>query len=399
MFTPFSHYLGYGATDQTTIKDLAGTYQGLVVPGTVASWQRDGTGGFVLTMSATASQPDYVLDSRFPLFQQALPEGKPSHRRLAATFGDPALVRDTQPSPADFAEARLDRLAAAWVEFNRDYRQTAGGKFAKYAERLQEQILPEQARSPSRILAPYFVATGAGDPWWAASGRFFDLTLSHADTEAVVRVVATDDATHLAPLLAALTDKELVIWVSGLNENECTVGELRAYRAAIAGAHDAGKSCFGLYGGFFSVLAASAGLAGFAQGIGYSESRAWPELPVSGPAPARFYLPRVHRYVRPELAQTLYAASSALVGCTCAECVGQQPLALEYHGLMRHAIRCRTAEIADWIPLSGATAAQRLSAEADAFEAELDAVPLPPPVRRRAQQLTEPVRRWVQALS
>ena len=42
--TKFSHYLSYGAADQHTVRELRGFYDGLLVPGTVAAFQREGTG-------------------------------------------------------------------------------------------------------------------------------------------------------------------------------------------------------------------------------------------------------------------------------------------------------------------------------------------------------------------
>src|SRR5438067_1190570 len=104
MFDAFAHYLSYGATDQQTLRDLAGSYDGLVVPGTIAAYQRQGTGGFVLSLSATAAAPPYVIDPRFPLFQQRLQAPKQSHFALASLFGDyPDLIDiDNAPLPTDF---------------------------------------------------------------------------------------------------------------------------------------------------------------------------------------------------------------------------------------------------------------------------------------------------------
>jgi hypothetical protein len=72
MFDLFSHYVSYGATDQETIRELTGAIDGrwcVLVPATVAAFQQQGTGGFILTLSATAEAPNYVIDPRFPLFQ------------------------------------------------------------------------------------------------------------------------------------------------------------------------------------------------------------------------------------------------------------------------------------------------------------------------------------------
>jgi hypothetical protein len=86
MFSGFNHYLSYGSTDQQTMRELSGLYDGLLVPGTIAAFQAEGTKGFVLSLSARSGEP-YVIDSRFPLFQGALPKAKKSHIMLAAILG------------------------------------------------------------------------------------------------------------------------------------------------------------------------------------------------------------------------------------------------------------------------------------------------------------------------
>ena len=42
--TQFDHYLTYGATDQRTLRELQDSFTGLIVPGTVAAFQREGNG-------------------------------------------------------------------------------------------------------------------------------------------------------------------------------------------------------------------------------------------------------------------------------------------------------------------------------------------------------------------
>src|SRR2546430_165765 len=100
MFDSFAHYLSYGATDQQTARELTGFYDGLLVPGTVAAFQADGTRGFVLTLSALR-RTRYVIDPRFPLFQQRLGAPKKSHESLALLFGVPDLVLRTADPTAE----------------------------------------------------------------------------------------------------------------------------------------------------------------------------------------------------------------------------------------------------------------------------------------------------------
>ena len=137
----FEHYLTYGATDQQTVRRLAGRFTGLMIPGTVAAFQREGTGGFALTLSATEAQTPYVIDPRFPLFQQPLHAPKKSHEALAAILGKPDLVSEQEPSVAKFSREVIDDIAKHWAELNANYRDSATAKFDKYAKRLNEAVV------------------------------------------------------------------------------------------------------------------------------------------------------------------------------------------------------------------------------------------------------------------
>src|ERR1044072_6146958 len=195
MFESFSRYLAYGATDQQTLIELRDAYTGLLVPATIAAFQRQGTGGFVLTLSATTEAPPYVIDPRFPLFQQALAAPKKSHTALAELLDDPKLIVTTQdPSPDEFSDERIAAIARHWVEFNSGYGSKENAAFDKYAQRLGEDVRPEQAQSPEAIIAPYFACDGPDDPWWARSALFFEQTCAAADGTACLRVVCARHA-------------------------------------------------------------------------------------------------------------------------------------------------------------------------------------------------------------
>lgn len=399
-FNAFSHYLAYGATDQQTLRDLRNTYDGLLVPATIAAFQRQGTGGFVLSISATASAPPYMIDPRFPLFQQALVSPKRSHTALAELLDDTALiVTGAEPAPEAFTQDRISAIARKWVEFNRGYGTKENAKFDKYAKRLGEDVRPEQAQAPEVILAPYFACDGPDDPWWERSWRFYDATrAASADTD-VIRVVCARGALALDGMLASLESSErLVIWVSGLDEHKASAQDLAAYRGAIARAAERGHQPFALYGGFFSVLAGSDGLRGSSHGVGFSEHRSWRELPESGAPPARYYLRRAHRFVPQDLAQALYNVSPDLAECPCAYCDGRPPVALDYHDLMKHSVACRADEILEWYLVESGSAADRLSGEHHALDQQIRDALLPPRIRARATAAIEHLTEWSRAL-
>jgi hypothetical protein len=395
----FQHYLSYGSTDQQTVRDLAGTYSGLLVPGTVASFQRDGTGGFVLSLSATDAAPPYAIDSRFPLFQQALPRAKKSHQALASLMGEPSLVHADSPDPSEFTPEQIGSICRNWLDFNRGYRGIAGDKFAKYAKRLGQDVDRDDSRSPVVVLAPYFVATGPTDPWWELSARFFEISRELADGEAdVVRVVASTSAAGLDQLLSTVDDSRAAVWLSGLDELDATSDELELYARALNSSAARDTDLFALYGGFYSVLMSAFGLGGSSHGIGYGESRSWVELPESGPPPQRYYLPQLHRYVQPDEATRLYFADRQLAECSCAECGTDPPVAMEYHSLMKHSVRCRSAEIDSWCGLSPDEMASRLEHEYTVFRQILHRCDLADVAITRAERRAAHIPTWVDAL-
>jgi hypothetical protein len=400
VFERFSHYVSYGATDQQTVRALAGSIDGLVVPGTVAAFQRLGTGGFVLTLSATHAAPDYVIDPRFPLFQQSLPSAKASHRALAELLGFPELVSEaTLPAPAFFTDDRIEGIAGNWLQFNRGYSTDVAAKFDKYAQRLGEPVELPDAKPPLFVLPPYASCEGTTDPWWLVSRRLFEASQRQAQDAVCVRVVASKDVRFLGELLTGVDgDERVVVWVSGLQELEYSDDSLEAYGRALAEASKRGQDTFALYGGFFSVLLASVGLAGSSHGIGYGEYRDWIELPQSGPPPARYYLRQLHRYVSQEMAYQIWLRDRALVECRCQECQGAPPVALDYHALMKHSVLCRQEEIQSWSDLTAGEMADRLDQEFRLFWSELAAISLPSFIERQAENAADHIPRWISAM-
>jgi hypothetical protein len=399
-FDSFSHFLAYGATDQETFRELRDAYDGVLVPATIAAFQREGTGGFVLSLSATEESPPYMIDSRFPLFQQALPKPKKSHDALAELLGEPSLVsRSIAPLPTDFGDERIARIAKSWVEFNTGYGTKEAKKFKKYAARLGEDVTPEQAKGPDCILPPYFACEGPADPWWELSKKLFDATAAVAGDTPCVRVVCGTSATAAKQLMYDLTSAEnIVLWISGLDEYGVNQAELLEYRRAVIDAAAAGHETFALYGGFFSVLLGNEGLNGSSHGVGFSEHRNWKELPSSGAPPARYYLPLAHRYVAQDLAQELFNLDPALASCECEHCNSGPPVALDYHELMKHSVYCRAAEIDGWIPRSAADSATRLDEAYELLSSALEDPDLAPNIKARAKKAIEHLPVWVKAL-
>lgn len=174
--------------------------------------------------------------------------------------------------------------------------------------------------------------------------------------------------------------------------------ELVEYGKAIQSATARGQSIFALYGGFFSVLLHRFGLEGSSHGVGYGEHRDHVELPSSGAPPARYYVPRLHRYIGVDIAGAIWEQAPDLVECFCPECEGRSPTSLSYHQLMRHSVRVRADEIDSWSHLPTAEVSAWLRRDFQAFSAALPGLVLPRAVMKRAEGLYQHLQSWAVVL-
>ncbi|MCV7306807.1 hypothetical protein [Mycobacteroides immunogenum] len=404
--TRFQHYLSYGSTDQVTARDLRKLYDGLLVPGTVAAFQADGTKGFVLTLSASTESKNYIIDPRFPLFQNSLATPKRSHQDLAdVVFEDPELIhRSDSPQPSNFSKERCQKLAERWIDFNMGYTSVSSKHFQKYAERLGQDVFPSKSRLPTLILAPYFMSASKDDPWWATSKELFDFSYQTAkdrgEAQRLRRVIAAAHPSALPNLIDDIPDKNAAVWVNDLSEINSTVDDLVAYGKGIRHAHEQGRGLFALYGGYFSVVLGRFGLLGSSHGIGYGEHRQWVELRSTGPAPARYYVRRLHRYVSIELASYLWQHARHLIDPPGTEPPSRDPLSLsnEYHDLMKHSVECRKLEIDVCGTQNPTDISTELRTTANDYETTLETLAVPGTLRNRAVDSYSHLTRWADAI-
>ena len=395
----FRHYLSYNTSDQQSVRSLREKYDGILVPGTVATFQKAGTAGFVLSIAASQARPPYVIDPRFPLFQQTLRHIKKSHTALAEICGDPELATKTsRRNPQYFTDDNIPRIAQAWVDFNLGYKTEQSSKFDKYAKLLGEKLDASTAEGPQRILAPYFCVKGENDPWWPISVKLYEATMRAAPVDVeVTQVLATESAQALQELVAHRAKENVCIWVSGLNELSATddsVENLWRYGCAIRTLEKNDCRSFALYGGFFAIMLSSVGLGGFSHGIGYGDHRSWRELPSSGPPPARYYIPTIHRYVQQDDAYRLWLHDPKLVG----DGTDSMPITLEYQDLMRRSVTSRAQEVSEYAGLSLHSTTEKLRKQYDDFCKRLNSNRPDTHTKRIGEKSAAHIPRWIEAL-
>lgn len=405
MFEPFAHFLSYGSTDQLTIRTLSSRFQGMVVPGTIAAFQAEGTRGFVLSLSAADRVP-YVIDPRTPLFQNQIESPKKSHLMLADLFGFRETFDRHRQVPLDYwTNETIDRASNAWIGFNTAYVSVAPKAFEKYARRLGKPVVQSDAGGPSWILPPYLTHSRTSVRNLDISVRMWEsaaTAAAHADVRDLMRpVLAVDEPQLLAQVASRYPDQsEVVVWVSNLDETEPgNAARLAEYAIQVRDLSRSGRVPFALYGGYFAVALRSAGLVGASHGVGFGEHRNHIELKSSGAAPARYYVQRIHRYMPIDLASELWRRDRSLVASYYPEFEDIDPQELDYHQLMIHSVRARADEIAR---TSSWTTGQHVSAlqnDQVQYDADLSKIRLTPGLSRRASLLLGHLPVWSAALA
>jgi hypothetical protein len=334
----------------------------VTVPGTIAAYYPDATAAFVLSSSLS-----YIVDPRTPLFQEHIPSPRASHHALATWLGERV---ERQMGDADnptsvsfprsfYTDAVLEELVLSCVQAQVNYGGRADeiqAKLDRYQQLLNEALagagapasvtsMSKVARPPSFVLLPYFAASSTRDPWWDANMRIWQVNAKLPDPGASA-VISIGSPFLLGDAIRALPaglSEVAFFWVTGMDERKASESELLALAESVASTSSQ-RRLVNLYGGFLSISLAYIGLWGFNNGLGYSESRSWPELSATGAAPARYYVRPLHAFVAPAAAQLLAETDSSF-SCDCSTCANRRIAALTYHDLKRHFALSRRWEI------------------------------------------------------
>lgn len=354
------HFLAYGNSDQVSFRDpeVRASFDYMSVPGTIAAYYEDATAAFVLS-----SNLDYSIDPRTPLFQEALPSPRASHFTLASWLGESVFNHLSNNAsgatfpPSFYTSAVIDEMVTALIDKQNNYAGRAPAvakKMDRYKQLLQKASGRTSAsptmgvRGASFKLAPYFaIRDTQTDPWWAVQQGVFNACAARSDAGQISPVVAVADVTALGSALdaapAGLSSTQF-FWVTDLDERKVNERVLRRLWRTVQDQSGKNKRLVNMYGGFFSICMQHAGLWGFNNGLGYSESRAWPQLTSTGAAPPRYYIKKLHAFASPARAELLINEDPSF-GCACSACSGTTPVGMTYHLLKRHFALAREWEV------------------------------------------------------
>lgn len=322
------HSLSYTHADQALLRDTAldEYWDGLVVPGTLATYYFGGTGGFVLTL-----QKPYLIDPRTPLLQTMAIRRPPraSHLKLAEVH-DPAVVGtwpEAEIPREHWEDGRWPDVVRRVLEFQVEYSTSATDKLDKY-NKLRElagrEPMSAPPLDPMRLIPPYWAVLGVDDPWWALTKQALEFSLAEHPDEAlpVITLRSRADLSQFADLIRDLPAgcDRVYCWASDWNEADATRDDIEGWLAAIAAASEQDVTVCNLYGGALSVLLTARGLAGVNHGIGYSESRDSDRLAATGAPQTRYYHPALREFLTVPNAQPAIDHLPAEWACNCDVC-------------------------------------------------------------------------------
>ena len=357
-----AHLLAYGHSNQTTFRTPAiqDAYDAVVVPGTIATYYQQATGGFVLALNRP-----YFIDPRTPLFQQNLigQEIRASFYTLSSAHG-PTIenaVDEASGGDIELWDSIVDNydpaeVAENWLDYQRYYVEESSEKLDHYAALVGHAL--DSPKQPSFFTNPYWMSEKPNSIEWSMT---YDTIVEMHDRlengERMMPIVAwkraqPDSWRDLDRIICDVRDigfEQLLVWIDSFRELEEPVGQLRSLRQTVARSASDGIQLGMLYGGYYSLALGRLGLWSFGNGVGYSESRAFPELPSTGAAPPRYYLYGLHRYVQPDVATQLLRNDIDdmfdILGSSSRTASGYDPMRLSYHDLMTHFVLARGAEI------------------------------------------------------
>jgi hypothetical protein len=324
------HSLSYSHADQSLLRDpgLDQCWDGLVVPGTLATFYFEGTGGFVLTRHMP-----YLIDPRTPLLQTLdVRRGPPkkSHLKLAEIHDRDVLAAwpDREIEREHWEDGRWPDAVESVLAFQLAYSGTATAKVAKYVQLLREAGRRDAAArippDPQWLVPPYWAVDSPADPWWAL-------------TREAIRIGAEAHGARVTPILTLRNDvpifmfSELIeqlpdgitdvfCWSSDWREASATEADIRGWVAVVEAARRRGVQVRNLYGGYLSVLLTAKGLAGLNHGVGYSEARDFRRLSTTGAPPTRYYVPVLREFMTVPNAQPVIDHLPEDWACPCPVC-------------------------------------------------------------------------------
>jgi hypothetical protein len=334
--TEFRIYYRLGiAPDVGPLELETSSYHGIAIGANVAAWGQSWSAGLL-----TRTRKPFFVDPMTYVFAQdprvLLKEDdlRQSFARLVDQYGGilSAIAGKKPLRPTDFWKA--GRLASAGHDFvdavltfeinGLEKGESTQLRISDYLEMIGEKTEVKKL-VPEFLVPPYFHASSLDDDWYKISLAMAKHAATHRKEDKVVPVICLSDhvlkdENAMNQLVVDYGDFDSVLmWIADLDETRATVPQLVGYGRLVKRLAAGGVVPMALYGGFFALTLATAGLGGLSSGVCYAESKSVSRQATGGGAPIRYYVPWAHTKVVTANATTFYTANPREY-CKCSIC-------------------------------------------------------------------------------
>lgn len=311
--TNFQQYLTYQHNVQKFFREHSEKYQGVIIPISISTSFPTGTYGFIRALCAK-NDKKYAIDPRTALFQKNWNRAvvRKPHFRMADVLGSPFEKGLKGPvKTTDLNNNSITEIAEKCIQYQLEYRtrQEDAKKLEKYKKLLEVDSFVELGE-PQHLIPPYFEFKSNDDPWLNINMQIMRASVdiqSNVPIRPVIhfnRLSQNIDFNEIFAEIKEIGISEIWLYPNNFHEHEATVSSGRNYKTLLETSINNGISPYTLFGGYLSVVFSKLGLQGFGNGIGYGE---WRESGYhkGGNALNRIYIYQLHRYLDPQLAQSL----------------------------------------------------------------------------------------------
>lgn len=317
------------------LRDVGHAYDGLVIPANILLYQYKSTPTLVLMCKPRYFFIDpmsYLFGQPYEEFKRKVEESfKPSFEKLMAYHGLPIeqFVRYDYTKLLRFidsSERNLKTFVKNALEFQKN---TVVSNINKYARDLVNvENLDKNGFIPKFLIPPYFLYE-KNEITTLLNYKILEYAASLKEDTPIFPMVfiKKEDLTsgfwkEIQQKINTYKFAGYCLWVDNFREFEARQDEIEQIINLVSIlSQDRKVPVIMMYGGYFSLLLYHYGLVGVCHGTSFSESRGAMDSvrQSSGPAPIRYYIRELHRFVPLDSAKLILESDPSLI-CNCQVC-------------------------------------------------------------------------------
>lgn len=323
------------------LKDVCNAYDGLVLPANILLYQYRSTPSVVLMCKKPfiVDPMSYLFGEPYENFKQKAKAGnnkfKPSFRKLMEGHG---LVHEDffnydYTKLLSFLKSS-DRNISTFVDNALSFQQNQVWDTLKEASELmsdeQRNSLTEEAFRPKILIPPYFLYSPKSTSITTELNKrilkyCWDEKRDMGDLFPMVFLrkedLTTDFLEEVIDINKSYGFPGYCVWIDNFDERSATSDQIKGLIKLTKALSTGDRQVVMLYGGFFSLLLHYFGMTCVSHGLAYGEARSIGATAQqgSGPAPIRYYIFELHKFLTLDSALIVLRERSELI-CDCLIC-------------------------------------------------------------------------------